>query len=233
MKILWSGRTSGYVVAGYTRHHTYEGVMEEHVPDITTPIEEGSGKPMGWEDFDYLGTPEAALVIADPVFQEKIYSLWNMWADYLIDYEIEVLFSLLAEVDDDRWNLWDAYEKRTVFEHQRVIYWIAGNLIFLSPYSKDDWGGSLAESVVLWEAAGGKREGNWMEVYKQSPEYEDWLNQVFAEIAETKEMKTENYNPKSKEDQYLETIRQVKPPFYQFILERYVRNTTKNDRNCI
>lgn len=218
---------SGYVVAGYTRHLIHEGVIEKHVTRMVTLQEEGIQKPMGWEDHEYLGTPEAALVVADPVFQEEIYSLYEIWLDYMIEYEIEVLFSLLAEIDDDIWSLWDAYRNQMIFEYQRKTFWVAGNLIFLRPGNESDWGGSLAESVALWEAAGGKREGNWMGDYKQSPEYKIWLNQIFEEIAEPKEMKTEDYNPTCKEDQYQETTRQVELPFFDNLLWKDMLETER------
>jgi hypothetical protein len=52
----------------------------------------------------------------------------------LIEYEIEVLFSLFDEIDDNQWSLWDAHKKRTIFEYQQITYWMAGDLIYLIPF---------------------------------------------------------------------------------------------------
>ncbi len=59
---------SGYSVMGYMRHYLYDETIQEHVTNWTTTLEEGIEKPMGWETHEYLGTPEAVLVISDPVF---------------------------------------------------------------------------------------------------------------------------------------------------------------------
>ena len=182
--------------------------MKEHEARMITLREEKIEKPMGWEDYEYLGSQEAASVIKDPVFQEEIYSWYDVHNDYVADYEVDILFSLLAKIDDDRWSLWDAYKKQTIFVYQRETYLLAGSTPSMSPSHENDWGGSFAESIALWEAHGGKREGNWMEVYKQSAEYEVWLDQIFAEI-ESPNRIISGYNFTSKEEQYSITTRDV------------------------
>ncbi len=199
---------SGYITAGFARHYMYEEVRETHETRMIKWGEEGIQKPMGWEDYQYLGSPEAASVIKDPVFQEEIYSWHDITIDYLAEYEIDVLFSLLAKIDDDKWSLWDAYKKQTIFEYQRGTYLSASSTPSMSPSHENDWGGSFAESIALWEAAGGEREGNWMDVYKQSSEYQTWLSQIFSEI-ETPNRIISGYNFMSKEDQYQVTTRHV------------------------
>ncbi|MGD2248995.1 MAG: hypothetical protein PVF58_11365 [Candidatus Methanofastidiosia archaeon] len=219
---------SGYVAAGYARHYMCEGILEEHVREYRTTLRITSADPIDWEVYhEYLGSPEAGSIVVDPVFKEEINILWDIWLDYLIEYEIEVLFSLLDEIDDDRWSLWDAHKKRTIFEYQRITYWMAGDLIYLIPSNDSDWGGSLAESIALWEAAGGKREGDWMEVYKQSPYYETWLNEIFAEITDPKRMKFKDFNLTSKEDQYLITTQQVDLPFFSTLLWKDMLETER------
>ena len=201
---------SGYVIAGFARHHTYEEVMKEHETRMITLSEEGIKKPMGWEDYEYVGNPDAASVIKDPVFQEEIYSWYDTHYDYVADYEVDVLFSLLAKIDDDRWSLWDAYKKHTIFVYQQETYYFASSTPSFGPSHANDWGGYLAESVASWEAHGGKREGNWMEIYKQSAEYEVWLNGVLAEIeSPNRIIPSHLFTSTSKEEQYLITTRDV------------------------
>ncbi len=98
-----------------------------------------------------------------------MYSHYDIRQEYSTEYETEVVLLILGEIDDHHWSLWDAYKRLTIFQHVRRLFYIAFFPVTLGPYNSEDWGGSLAESIASWEAAGGKREGNWMEVYKQSP----------------------------------------------------------------
>ena len=199
---------SGYVIAGFARHYTYAEVMKEHETRMITLREEGVKKPMGWEDHEYLGNREAASVIRDPVYQEEIYSWYDTHYDYVADYEVDVLFNLLAKIDDDRWSLWDAYKKQTIFVYQQETYFFASSTPSFGPSHTNDWGGYFAESIESWEAHGGKREGNWMEAYKKSAEYEVWLDQVLAEIDGPNRI-ISGYTFTSKEEQYLITTHEV------------------------
>ncbi len=212
---------SSCVIMGYARHFMYEEAVQEFVAHQTSLRGEGMQKPMGWETHEYLGSPEGASMVADPVFQDEIYSLFDTWLEYSTEYGIEVLPSILEETDNDKWNLWDAYKKVTIFNYSRTILWSASNMfIQLAPSSEDDWGGSLAESIVSWESAGGMREGNWMEVYKKSPEYEAWLSTIFGEIADPRGRRQEDYNPVSMEDRYRDTTRVVELPLCSSLLQK-------------
>lgn len=185
-------------------------------------------KFMGWETHEYLGSPEGASVVADPVFRDEIYSLCSAWLEYSIEYGIKVLPSILEKIDDEKWNLWDAYKKLTIFEYVRMSFCIASNMKTpISPSSDNDWGGSLAESIALWESAGGKREGNWMEVYKKSPEYEAWLSTIFGEIADPRGTRQEGYNPVSMEDRHRETTRVVELPLCSGLLQKDMLETDR------
>lgn len=217
---------SGYIIAGYARHHIYEGVIQDHVAQRIAFGEEGIEKPMGWEDFEYIGSPEAAVVVSDPVFQEEIYSLWDEWLVYSTEYNTDVLLSLLEEVDDSQWNVWSAYKKFTIFEYLRSVLTAAGNLgLRLAPYDDADRGGTLAESVASWEAAGGNREGDWVERYKQSPEYRTWLAHIFDEITDSRGIPSEPFDPRTMEDLYMETKQEVTLPFSSFLLQKDMLET--------
>ena len=217
---------SGYILMGYARHSIYEGAIQEYMQEWIAFKEEGILKPMGWEDHEYLGSPEAALVVADPVFQKEIYSLWDEWLDYATEYNTDVLLSLLDKIDDNKWSLWDAYKCQTLFRYLEYTFLAAGNLgLRIAPHNDLDRGGALAESVALWEAAGGKREGDWFTVYEQSPEYETWMNNIFDEISDPKCISTEHLNLKTMEDLYLITKQQVELPFSRFLLQKDMAET--------
>ncbi len=175
---------AGYVILGYTRHCIYEEEINKNVTKFVGARDEGITKPMAWEEFPYHGAPEAVPVIEDPVYKEVVYSFYDAHLAYSAEYQIEVVPQLVGEVTDAKWNLWDAYTSWAAFEALRIYAYAGGFVrISLGPDVSKDVCGSLAESIVSWEAAGGKREGNWMEVYKQSPEYWAWLDQWFTQIS--------------------------------------------------
>ncbi|MBU7012868.1 MAG: hypothetical protein HXS46_19465 [Theionarchaea archaeon] len=207
---------SGYIITGYTRHYLYDKMIEEYIAEQMSSRDQGLPKPMGWETHDYLGSPEAALVVVDPAFQEEIYSLCDVWLVYSTEYETDVLLLLLEGVNDDRWCLWDAYKRITIFEYLRTVLTVASNagVIQITPHSDEDWGGSLAESIALWEAAGGERKGNWIKTYKHSSEYEGWLDQILEEIANP-----EGSDSPSITDHFVETTRQVELSYCSFFLQ--------------
>jgi hypothetical protein len=208
---------SGYVIMGYTRHCLYGHMVENHIAERISSKNEGLPIPMGWETHEYLGSPEAARVITDPVFQEEIYFLCDEWLEYSTEYQTDVLLSLLEEIDDDTWCLWDAYKQLMIFGYLRHVLSVASGAGFVeTPHNDEDWGGSLAESIALWEAAGNSRQGDWMERYKQSTEYKEWQNQTLDEIAEPKDYD----DPLSIEEFYQETIKQVEIPYYNFFLQK-------------
>lgn len=219
---------SGYIIMGFTRHYLYEATIQEYIAGQKSLREEPICKFMGWETHEYLGSPEGASVVADPVFRDEIYSLCGAWLEYSTEYGIEVLPSILEEIDDEKWNLWDAYKKLTIFEYVHMSFGIASSIKTpISPSSDYDWGGSLAESIASWESAGGKREGNWMEVYKKSPEYEAWLSTIFGEIANPWGTRQEGYNPVSMEDRYRETTRAVELPLCSSLLQKDMLETDR------
>lgn len=217
---------SGYAVMGSARHWQNNGAVQKYVAQWNTSREEGVGKPIGWEDHEYLGSPEAALVVTDPVFQEEIYLWADIWLDYSTEYGIEVFPFLLQEIDNNRWSLWDAHEERAIYDFVDTAFIVASNLsCHVSADNEYDRGGSLAESVALWEAAGGRREDNWMESYKQSLEYDAWLNQILDEVADPEGMNEEGYNPTSMEERYRITTRRVELPFLCNLLWRDMLET--------
>jgi hypothetical protein len=212
---------SGYIIMGYARHHTYEDLIQHYIAERIAFKEKGIENPMGWEDHEYLGTPEAALVIADPVFQEEIYYLWDEWLAYSTEYNTDVLLALLEDIDDDTWSLWDAYKKLTIYKYLRGTLNAVSNLALqMDCYNDSDRGGVLAESVALWEAAGGIREGNWIDIYKQSPEYRVWLDKIFDEISDSRGIPSEPFDPRTMEDLYLETKQHLEFTFSSFPLQK-------------
>ena len=204
---------TGYIIMGFTRHHLYEVSRQEHISECITRLEEEIENKINLKGFPDLNNPEAALVVADPVFEDEVYSLYEDVNEYYCEYQTDALSLLPKESNFHKWNLWDAYKESTVLKYQLlVLYMASGNVyIQMGPRYSDDLCGSLAESVALWEAAGGEREGSWMEVYKQSSEYEAWLNQVFAEVAGPKESGL--YEAKNLKDRYTEGIQPLKLPF--------------------
>jgi len=204
---------TGYIIMGFTRHHLYEARRQDHISECITRLEEGIENNINLKGFPDLKNPEAAHVVADPVFEDEVYSLYEDVSEYYCEYQTDVFSLLLEESNFHKWSLWDAYKESTISEYQLlVLYMASGNVyIQMGPRYSDDLCGSLAESVALWEAAGGNCEGNWMEVYKQSPEYEAWLNQVFAEVAGPKESAL--YEAKNLKDRYTEGIQPLKLPF--------------------
>ncbi|MBU7027034.1 MAG: hypothetical protein HXS48_08830 [Theionarchaea archaeon] len=219
---------SGYIIMGYARHHLYQSAIQEYTAQRIALREEGISTPMGWEDHEYLGTPEAALVVADPVFQERIYSLWDEWLNYSTEYGTDVLLSFLEEIDDNEWSLWDAYKSLTLFRYLKGTLTVASSMgLRMTPHSDLDRGGSLAESIAAWEAAGGKCEGNWFEVYEKSPEYESWLDEILDEISDPVCTSTQSFNPRTMEDLYVETKQYVELPFASCLLQKDMLETQR------
>ncbi len=175
---------AGYAVLGYTRHHIYESEINKSVEKWVTARNEGIEKPMSWEKFPYLGAPEAVPVIEDPLFRELMYSFYDMQLAYAAEYQIELVPHLIEDISGEKWNLWDAYTTWAAFKVLRLDTYVGCNTwINLGPISSTDICGSLAESIASWELAGGKCEGNWMEVYEQSSEYKEWLGHYFADVS--------------------------------------------------
>jgi hypothetical protein len=174
----------GYIIMGYTRHEIYEERMENYLSECIAFVEKGIEIPMGWEDFPYVGSPEAVRIIEDPVFRDYVYSLYGDIDKYNCEYRAEVLPQLVKEYNNQRWNLWSAYKGWVIHYYQLMgIHGAAGSVhLGLGPHYSDDWCGLLAESIALWEASGGNREGDWMEAYMHSPEYEQWLTTILTEI---------------------------------------------------
>jgi hypothetical protein len=179
---------AAYGTIGYARHHLYDGEIEEFITEMRAAGERGARKPMSWETHSYYGPPERALILEDPVYKDVVYTMHDTYIGYLAEYQTEVGPLFLEDVDDNRLNLWDAYKKKAIFETLRLDIIIGGNTaVSLGPGIPSDVCDTLAGSIASWGATGGEREGTWMEVYEQSPEYEAWLNQYFTEISGPKE----------------------------------------------
>lgn len=204
----------GYVAMGYIRHDLYSEKRQHYLSECLAQLDKGTERPMGWEDFSYLGSTEAVHVIADPVFQNEMYTLYEAVLNCYCQYQSEVLPPVLEECDHHGWSLWGAHKGWTIFHYQLLSVHAAGGIVYnrIGPYSPEDWGGSLAESIVLWEASGGQRQGNWMETYKQTPQYESWINQIFTEIYSPKESRL--YEAKSLEEYYDESIKPLELPLF-------------------
>jgi hypothetical protein len=101
---------SGYTIMGYVRHYIYEERGQHYISECELFVEKGIEKPMGWEDFPYIGSPEAARIIKDPVFQDFVYSLYEEVDVYNCEYRSDILPQLLEEFDNQKWSLWDAYK---------------------------------------------------------------------------------------------------------------------------
>lgn len=180
---------SGYTIMGYVRHHIYEERGQHYISECELFVEKGIEKPMGWEDFPYVGSPEAARIIKDPVFQDFVYSLYEEVDVYNCEYRSDILPQLLKEFDNQKGSLWDAHKGWTILYYELLTTHGSAGAIHqsLGPHRSGDWCGSLAESVASWEAAGNERQGDWIKIYQHSPEYQIWLNQIFTEIALPKE----------------------------------------------
>ena len=226
---------AAYAVMGYARHSSYDKVIEEHVVKFAAVKEEDLEKPLALEGLPYLGTPEGAAIIEDPVFKEVVYSMHRTYVGYHAEYHADLLPTLLEEVDDQKWSLWDAYKRQAIFEALWLDIYIGGNTaISLGPTFPTDMYGSLAESIALWESAGGEREDDWFESYEASPHYKAWLNQYFADISGPKELdpppKVNDYldeeytgffqemyelhTPMSVEERYITSTEELELPFW-------------------
>jgi len=216
----------GSVMASYIRHSLYETEIEDHLHEWTLFKEKGLEIPMGWEDSEYFGSPQGALIVTDPVFQQEVYRLWEERITYSYEYNTTILISLLDEVEDDRWNLLDAYEKVTIFKYLRGVLNAANNLS-LRMFPNFERGEMLIESIVAWEAAGGKREGNWMEDYKQSPYYETFLTTLFDEFSNPQRPSSTLDDVTTMEDLYQLTRKEHTFSFSSFLLQKNLAHTQK------
>jgi hypothetical protein len=213
-------------MASCIRHSLYETEIEDHLHEWTLFKEKGLEIPMGWEDSEYFGSPQGALIVTDPVFQEEVYRLWEEWISYTYEYRLDILISLLDQVDNDGWNLLDAYESFTIFKYLGGVLTAASGLsLRMAPSS--DHGEMLVESIVAWEAAGGKREGNWMEDYKQSPYYETFLTTLFDEFSDPQRMSTILDDVTTMEDLYQLTRKEHTFSFSSFLLQKNLAHTQK------
>jgi hypothetical protein len=180
---------AGWVVIGHTRYHIYETEITKDVSKFVSQREKGIQGPMAWEIYSYHGAPEAIPIIEDPVFKDVVYSLYSTYNDCNAEYQVEVVPQLLEEITNGKWNLWDAYNRVALYRELHLVAYIGASTgIDLGPDNSTDFCGSLTESVVLWEAAGGEREGDWFRVYEQSPQYETLIEQWFTEISGPKEI---------------------------------------------
>jgi hypothetical protein len=213
-------------MASYIRHSLYETEIEDHLHEWTLFKEKGLEIPMGWEDSEYFGSPQGALIVTDPVFQQEVYRLWEERISYAHEYNTDILISLLDEVEDDRLNLLDAYEKVTIFEYLKRVLTISSYLS-LRMFPDYDHGELLIESIVAWEAAGGKREGSWMEDYKQSSYYETFLTTLFDEFSNPQRMSTTLDDVTTMEDLYQLTRKEHTFSLSSFLLQKNLACTQK------
>jgi hypothetical protein len=177
-----------YVVIGYTRHRIYEIEINEIISKFINAREEGIEKPMAWDIYTYHGDPEAIPIIEDPVYKEMAYSLWEIFQDYIYEYQTDVVPQILEETTKGNWNLWDAYQRIAINRDVQLISYTASHSgIKLGPDTSTDFCGALAESVVEWEAAGGTRQGDWFKDYEQSSQYKTLMDQWFTKISGPKE----------------------------------------------
>jgi hypothetical protein len=195
---------SGYSIAGYTRHYSFEKDIDAHIQSYTNLTQNGENIEdlhsfIYEEDYEFRGSPEGALVASDPVFKDEIYALEITRMEYSEEYQTKVLPSLLEEFDGQEWNLWHTYKWFAISKQLRRLIYGGSNLVMIPPSVGTELGCTLAESIALWEQSGGKREGDWMTSYKQSPEYETWLNTQLQEFYEPKE-RTPPPEPLSPED---------------------------------
>lgn len=220
----------GYTALGCARHHIYEEEINKSVEKWVAALDEDIAKLQGIEDPDmfYFGAPEAIPVIKDPLYKEMMYSFYKATVVRGAEYQVEVVPQLVKDITGGGWNLWDAYTSRATFRVLQIHAYTGGyQWIDLGPSVSTDIGGSLAESIASWEAAGGKREGNWLESYRQSPEYRTWFNEYVAEISGpkyvpnfdvddmTKEMIDDLLQKalsegKSEDDPYVQALRKAK-----------------------
>ncbi|MBU7018654.1 MAG: hypothetical protein HXS44_14185 [Theionarchaea archaeon] len=216
---------SGYVTMGYVRHHVYEERGQRYISECELFVEKGIEKPMGWEDFSYIGSPEAARVITDPVFQDFVYSLYEDVDFYNYEYWSEIIPQLLEEFDNQEWSLWDAHKGWTILYYELLTAHGSAGTIHqrLGPHRSGDWCGSLAESVASWEAAGNERQGDWIRTYQHSSEYQEWLNQIFTEIALPKESRL--YEARSVEE-YVDNTQQL--PIRTSVFSRDILEAERN-----
>ena len=228
----------GSVMASCIRHSLYEREIAEHLQEWTLFKEKGLEIPMGWEDSEYFGSLQGASIVTDPVFKEEIYGLWEEWISYTYEYRLDILISLLNKVDNDRWNLLDAYESYTIFKYLGGVFTAASGLsLQMAPSS--DRGELLIESIVAWEAAGGKREGNWMEDYKESPYYEAFLTTLFDEFSNPQRPSSTLDDVTTMEDLYQLTQKEHTFSFSSFLLQKNLAETQKRiveiayERYCI
>lgn len=216
----------GSVMASCIRHSLYEREIENHLQKWTLFKEKGLEIPMGWEDSEYFGSPQGAPIVTDPVFQEEIYGLWEEHLAYAHEYNTTILISLLDEVDNDRWNLLDAYKSFAIFKYLRVVLNVI-NIVSLQMFPDYKRGELLIESIVAWEAAGGKREGNWMEEYKQSSYYEIFLTTLFDEFSDPNSMTDLFDDVTTMEDLYQLTRKEHAFSPSSFLLQKNLAQTQK------
>ena len=216
----------GSVMTSCIRHSLYEREIEDHLQEWTIFKEKGLEIPMGWEDSEYFGSPQGASIVTDPVFQEEVYRLWKEHLAYAHEYNTVVLISLLDEVDDDRWNLLGAYESFAIFKYLRVVLNVI-NIVSLQMFPDYERGELLIESIIAWETAGGEREGNWMEDYKQSPYYETFLTTLFDEISDPNSMSDLFDDVTTMEDLYQLTRKEHDYSPSSFLLQKNLTQTQK------
>lgn len=242
---------AAYAVMGCARHSFYDKAIQEHVAKFAAVKEEDLEKPLAWERLAYLGTPEGAAIIEDPVFREVVYSMHKTNVGYLAEYHADLLPTLLEEVDDQKWNLWDAYKRQAIFEALWLDIHIGGNtVISLGPTFPTDVCSSLAESIALWESAGGEREDGWLECYEASPQFEAWLSQYFADISGPKKLdpppEVNNYldeeitgffqemyelhTPMSVEERYTTSTKELELPFW---VNQFCRDILEAEQHLI
>jgi len=216
----------GSVMASCIRHSLYEREIQDHLQEWTLFKEKGLEIPMGWEDSEYFGSPQGASIVTDPVFQEEIYRLWEERILYAHEYNTTILISLLDQVDNDRWNLLDAYENFTIFKYLRGVLNAASGL-GLQIVPNFERGDLLIESIVAWEAAGGKREGNWMEDYKQSSYYDTVLTTLFEEFSNPQRPSSTLDDVTTMKDLYQLTMKEHTFSFSSFLLQKELAEIQK------
>jgi hypothetical protein len=168
---------------------SFPRLSEEERTKQIEEIRENERQNLMTLDFD----PPLDDIFNDPLMIEYITTAHA----HSLEYEIQFFDDVLPEFiqQDENWSFFTEffhiYGKRYSFGTLRVAGFAGfSSAPSLGPFCRSDILYSMGIAISEWEAEGNKREGNWLNEFMVSPQYETFLADIFDEIEDSTDGKS-------------------------------------------
>jgi len=129
-------------------------------------------------------------IFTDPLMIDYMSTTFSRIYEYRLQYHEDLLPNIVEEKDSTLsfskffhvYGRLYSYENLELAGYKGVL--IAASQLGPSSY-KGEVFSKMALAILEWEAAGNTREGNWLDEFMQSPQYQTFLTEIFHQIDTT------------------------------------------------